>query len=78
MLIFFSVESIPETKEDKETLRKKALKKMKKKYNLVGEEYRVQDVTVDGRYADRAEERRQTIGSDNPYQREDAPASVDR
>ena len=29
-------------------------------------------------YQDKAEERRRTKGSDNPYQRDDAPASVNR
>lgn len=69
---------LSEIKEDKEKLRKRELKQMKKKYNLVGEEYKVKDETADGRYLDRAEERRQTVGSDNPYQRDDLPSSVDR
>ena len=29
-------------------------------------------------YEDKAGERRRTKGSDNPYQKDDAPASVDR
>ena len=68
-----------ETKADKETLRRKELKNIKKKYHLVGEEYKVHhDTTLQGKYKDRAEQRRQTVGSDNPYQQDDAPASVNR
>lgn len=72
-------EVVAETKADKETLRRKELKNIKKKYHLVGEEYKVHnDSTLQGKYQDRAEQRRQTVGSDNPYQPDGAPASVNR
>ena len=64
---------------DKEQMRRKELRKLKKKYNLAKDNYRQQNPsTSNAGYADRAEARRQTVGSDNPFQPDDAPASVDR
>lgn len=77
--LLHSLEVVAETKADKETLRRKELKNIKKKYHLVGEEYKVHhDSTLHGKYQDRAEQRRQTVGSDNPYEPDSASASVNR
>ncbi|KAM4588201.1 angiogenic factor with G patch and FHA domains 1 [Odontesthes bonariensis] len=62
------------TKEDKESLRQKELKQMKAKYGLQSSEEA--KATKNSKYKDRAESRRQTVGSEGVYQRDDAPASV--
>ncbi|XP_072238681.1 angiogenic factor with G patch and FHA domains 1 isoform X2 [Leuresthes tenuis] len=64
------------TKEDKESLRQKELKQMKAKYGLQSNEYEEAKATKNTKYKDRAESRRQTVGSEGVYQRDDAPASV--
>ena len=64
---------------DKEQQRRRELRKIKKKYLLAGVDYSQREPSrVNPAYKDRAEERRVTVGSDNPYQRDDMPASVDR
>uniref|UniRef100_A0A8C6UFL6 Angiogenic factor with G patch and FHA domains 1 n=1 Tax=Neogobius melanostomus TaxID=47308 RepID=A0A8C6UFL6_9GOBI len=62
------------SREDKEALRVKELKNMKAKYGLQsGDEVKA---LKNPRYRDRAESRRQTVGSQGAFQRDDAPASV--
>ncbi|XP_034095454.1 angiogenic factor with G patch and FHA domains 1 isoform X1 [Gymnodraco acuticeps] len=64
------------TKEDKEALRQKELKQMKARYGLQSSEYEEAKALRNPRYQDRAESRRQTVGSEGVFQRDDAPASV--
>ncbi|XP_042357572.1 angiogenic factor with G patch and FHA domains 1 [Plectropomus leopardus] len=64
------------SKEDKEALRQKELKQMKAKYGLQSSEYEEAKSLRNPRYMDRAESRRQTVGSEGVFQRDDAPASV--
>ncbi|XP_035486428.2 angiogenic factor with G patch and FHA domains 1 isoform X2 [Scophthalmus maximus] len=64
------------TKEDKEALRQKELKQMKAKYGLQSSEYEEVKAVRNPKYQDRAESRRQTVGSEGAFQRDDAPASV--
>ncbi|XP_019615933.1 PREDICTED: angiogenic factor with G patch and FHA domains 1-like [Branchiostoma belcheri] len=65
------------SKEDKERQRRRELKQIKKKYQLEAAAFVVsKDAGLPGGYQDRAGARRQTVGSDNPYQKDDAPASV--
>ncbi|CAL8337883.1 unnamed protein product [Lota lota] len=63
-------------KEEKEILRQKELRQMKAKYGLKSSEYEEAKSLKNPRYQDRAESRRQTVGSDGAFQRDDAPASV--
>lgn len=64
------------SKGDKESLRQKELKQMKAKYGLQSTEYEETKALKNPRYKDRAESRRQTVGSEAVFQRDDAPASV--
>nr|XP_055036585.1 angiogenic factor with G patch and FHA domains 1 isoform X1 [Misgurnus anguillicaudatus]XP_055036586.1 angiogenic factor with G patch and FHA domains 1 isoform X1 [Misgurnus anguillicaudatus] len=64
------------SKEDKEIQRQKELKMMKVKYGLKNSDYEEQKVVKNSRYKDRAENRRQMVGSEGTFQRDDAPASV--
>ncbi|XP_058614937.1 angiogenic factor with G patch and FHA domains 1 isoform X2 [Onychostoma macrolepis] len=64
------------SKEDKELQRQKELKMMKVKYGLKSSDYEEQKALKNSRYKDRAENRRQTVGSEGTFQRDDAPASV--
>ncbi|XP_070542245.1 angiogenic factor with G patch and FHA domains 1-like isoform X1 [Ptychodera flava] len=65
------------SKEEREKLRKKQLKQIKKRYMLAGADYEDnKEVIQNPHYADRAEQRRKTVGSDNPHQKDDLPASV--
>ncbi|XP_016384238.1 angiogenic factor with G patch and FHA domains 1-like [Sinocyclocheilus rhinocerous] len=64
------------SKEDKELQRQKELKMMKVKYGLKSSDYEEQKALKSRRYKDRAENRRQTVGSEGTFQRDDAPASV--
>ncbi|XP_041635449.1 angiogenic factor with G patch and FHA domains 1 isoform X4 [Cheilinus undulatus] len=64
------------TKEDKEALRQKELKQMKAKYGLQSSEFEGTKALKNPKYKDRAESRRQTVGSEGVFQRDDAPASV--
>ncbi|XP_043977858.1 angiogenic factor with G patch and FHA domains 1 isoform X2 [Gambusia affinis] len=61
-------------KEDKESLRQKELKQMKAKYGLQSKEET--KALRNPKYRDRAESRRQNVGSEGVFQRDDAPASV--
>ncbi|XP_056156342.1 angiogenic factor with G patch and FHA domains 1 isoform X2 [Lampris incognitus] len=63
-------------KEDKEALRQKELKQMKAKYGLQSSEYEEAKALRNPKYKDRAESRRQTVGSEGVFQRDDAPSSV--
>ncbi|XP_014903614.1 angiogenic factor with G patch and FHA domains 1 isoform X1 [Poecilia latipinna] len=62
------------SKEDKESLRQKELKQMKAKYGLQSNEET--KALRNPKYRDRAESRRQNVGSEGVFQRDDAPASV--
>ncbi|XP_068598735.1 angiogenic factor with G patch and FHA domains 1 [Brachionichthys hirsutus] len=64
------------SKEDKEALRQKELKQMKAKYGLQGSQFGEAKTARNTKYKDRAESRRQTVGSEGVFQRDDAPASV--
>ncbi|XP_026875119.2 angiogenic factor with G patch and FHA domains 1 isoform X2 [Electrophorus electricus] len=64
------------SKEDKEVQRQRELKQMKLKYGLKSSEYEDSNVLRSGKYKDRAESRRQTMGSEGTFHRDDAPASV--
>ncbi|XP_067278932.1 angiogenic factor with G patch and FHA domains 1 isoform X1 [Pseudorasbora parva] len=64
------------SKEDKEVQRQKELKMMKVKYGLKSSDYDELKALKSSRYKDRAENRRQTVGSEGVFQRDDAPASV--
>ncbi|KAJ3602739.1 hypothetical protein NHX12_030488 [Muraenolepis orangiensis] len=63
-------------KEEKEVLRQKELRQMKAKYGLKSSEFEDSKALKNPRYQDRAQSRRQTVGSDGTFQRDDAPASV--
>uniref|UniRef100_A0A3B4EAH7 Angiogenic factor with G patch and FHA domains 1 n=1 Tax=Pygocentrus nattereri TaxID=42514 RepID=A0A3B4EAH7_PYGNA len=64
------------SKEDKELQRQKELKQMKIKYGLESSEYEDSCVLKNSKYKDRAETRRQAVGSEGTFYRDDAPASV--
>ncbi|XP_024915582.1 angiogenic factor with G patch and FHA domains 1 isoform X2 [Cynoglossus semilaevis] len=64
------------TKEHKEALRQKELKQIKAKYGLQSNEYEENKPLKNPKYKDRAQSRRQTVGSEGVFQRDDAPASV--
>ncbi|XP_029989483.1 angiogenic factor with G patch and FHA domains 1 isoform X2 [Sphaeramia orbicularis] len=64
------------SKEEKEVLRQKELKQMKAKYGLQSNEFEEAKTLKNPKYKDRAESRRQTVGSEGVFQRDDAPASV--
>ncbi|XP_039614338.1 angiogenic factor with G patch and FHA domains 1 isoform X2 [Polypterus senegalus] len=64
------------SKEDKEVLRQKELKHIKGKYGLKNSDYDDTKLLKSSVYKDRAEKRRQTVGSEGTFQRDDAPASV--
>ncbi|KAG7477020.1 hypothetical protein MATL_G00089050 [Megalops atlanticus] len=65
------------SKEDKEVKRQKELKQMKVKYGLKNSEYEGSKALKNSKYMDRAEKRRQVVGSEGTFYRDDAPASVD-
>ncbi|XP_064608802.1 angiogenic factor with G patch and FHA domains 1-like [Liolophura sinensis] len=65
------------SKEEKEKLRRRQLKDIKRKYGLDNADYEGNKSALNNpSYSDKAEERRKTKGSDNPYQKSEAPASV--
>ncbi|KAI4904197.1 hypothetical protein NFI96_024345 [Prochilodus magdalenae] len=64
------------SKEDKEVQRQKELKQMKIKYGLKSSDYEENSVLRNSKYKDRAGTRRQTVGSEGTFHRDDAPASV--
>lgn len=63
------------SKEDKELQRQRQLKQIKLKYGLKNSAYDGSCV-LSNKYKDRAENRRQTVGSEGTFYRDDAPASV--
>ncbi|XP_034955720.1 angiogenic factor with G patch and FHA domains 1 isoform X2 [Zootoca vivipara] len=64
------------TKEEKELVRRKALKQIRVKYGLQNTEYENEKVIKNPNYKDRAGKRRETVGSEGNFHRDDAPASV--
>ncbi|XP_018120886.1 angiogenic factor with G patch and FHA domains 1 isoform X2 [Xenopus laevis] len=63
------------TKEGKELLRKQGLKKIRAKYGLQSADYE-DKVLTNPKYKDRAGRRRQVVGSEGTFHKEEAPASV--
>ncbi|XP_041092741.1 angiogenic factor with G patch and FHA domains 1-like [Polyodon spathula] len=63
-------------KEEKEVLRQKELKHIKVKYGLKNSDYEGAKALKNSKYKDRAQKRRQTVGSEGTFQRDDVPASV--
>ncbi|XP_072272396.1 angiogenic factor with G patch and FHA domains 1 isoform X2 [Pyxicephalus adspersus] len=64
------------SKEEKEMLRRRGLKKIREKYGLQGVDYEDNKVLKNPKYKDRASRRREVVGSEGTFQKEDAPASV--
>ncbi|XP_008854213.1 angiogenic factor with G patch and FHA domains 1 [Nannospalax galili] len=64
------------TKEEKELVRRKALKKIRVKYGLQNIDYEDEKALKNPKYKDRAGKRREQVGSEGTFQRDDAPASV--
>nr|AAH27286.1 Aggf1 protein [Mus musculus] len=64
------------SKEEKELERRKALKKIRVKYGLQNTDYEAEKVLKNPKYKDRAGKRREQVGSEGTFQRDDAPASV--
>ncbi|XP_072518474.1 angiogenic factor with G patch and FHA domains 1 [Salminus brasiliensis] len=64
------------SKEDKEVQRQKELKQIKIKYGLKSSEYEESGALRNSKYKDRAESRRQTVGSEGTFYRDAAPASL--
>lgn len=64
------------SKEEKEVQRQKELKQIKIKYGLKSSEYEESGVIRNSKYKDRAETRRQAVGSEGTFYRDDAPASL--
>uniref|UniRef100_A0A2K6SDI3 Angiogenic factor with G patch and FHA domains 1 n=1 Tax=Saimiri boliviensis boliviensis TaxID=39432 RepID=A0A2K6SDI3_SAIBB len=64
------------SKEEKELERRKELKKIRVKYGLQNTEYEDEKTLKNPKYKDRAGKRREQIGSEGTFQRDDAPASV--
>ncbi|XP_004613266.2 angiogenic factor with G patch and FHA domains 1 [Sorex araneus] len=64
------------SKEEKELERRKELKKIRVKYGLQNTDYEDDKALKNPKYKDRAGKRREQIGSEGTFQRDDAPASV--
>ncbi|XP_019387756.1 PREDICTED: angiogenic factor with G patch and FHA domains 1 isoform X2 [Crocodylus porosus] len=64
------------SKEERELVRRKALKKIRVKYGLQNTDYEDDKVVKNPKYKDRAGKRRETVGSEGTFQRDDIPASV--
>lgn len=64
------------SKQDKDKLRRHELKQIQVKYGLQNSAYEIGEVLKNKTYKDRAAKRRQEIGSDGVFKRDDAPASV--
>ncbi|NWW95533.1 AGGF1 factor, partial [Rhynochetos jubatus] len=64
------------SKEERELVRRKALKQIRVKYGLQNTEYEDNKAVKNPKYKDRAGKRRETIGSEGTFQRHDSPASV--
>ncbi|KAM4707404.1 angiogenic factor with G patch and FHA domains 1 [Discoglossus pictus] len=63
-------------KEGKELLRRQGLKQIRVKYGLQSTEFEDSKVLSNPKYKDRAGRRRNVVGSEGTFQREDAPSSV--
>uniref|UniRef100_A0A8D2NNA1 Angiogenic factor with G patch and FHA domains 1 n=1 Tax=Zosterops lateralis melanops TaxID=1220523 RepID=A0A8D2NNA1_ZOSLA len=64
------------TKEERELVRRKALKQIRVKYGLQNTEYDDNKAVRNPKYKDRAGRRRETVGSEGIFQRDDSSASV--
>ncbi|NWI93792.1 AGGF1 factor, partial [Pitta sordida] len=64
------------SKEERELVRRKALKQIRVKYGLQSTEYEDNKAMKNPKYKDRAEKRRETVGSEGTFQRDDNSASV--
>ncbi|XP_048475303.1 angiogenic factor with G patch and FHA domains 1 [Rhincodon typus] len=64
------------SKQDKDKLRRQELKQIQIKYGLQNSAYEGGETLKNSMYKDRAANRRQFVGSDGIYRRDDAPASV--
>ncbi|KAB1281167.1 Angiogenic factor with G patch and FHA domains 1 [Camelus dromedarius] len=64
------------SKEEKELERRKELKKIRVKYGLQNTDYEDEKALKNPKYKDRAGKRREQIGSEGTFQRDDAPASI--
>ncbi|MEE6458529.1 hypothetical protein FKM82_000326 [Ascaphus truei] len=64
------------SKEEKELLRREELKQIRVKYGLQSADYEDNKVLTNPKYKDRAGRRREVVGSEGTFQREDTPASV--
>ncbi|NWU93746.1 AGGF1 factor, partial [Upupa epops] len=64
------------SKEERELVRRKALKQIRVKYGLQNTEYEDNKAVKNPKYKDRAGKRRETIGSEGTFQRDDSAASV--
>uniref|UniRef100_A0A8D2AXI6 Angiogenic factor with G patch and FHA domains 1 n=1 Tax=Sciurus vulgaris TaxID=55149 RepID=A0A8D2AXI6_SCIVU len=64
------------SKEEKELERRKELKKIRVKYGLQNTDYEDEKTLKNPKYKDRAGKRREKVGSEGTFQRDDAPASV--
>ncbi|NXU53587.1 AGGF1 factor, partial [Turnix velox] len=65
------------SKEERELVRRKALRQIRVKYGLQNTEYEDNKAVKNPKYKDRAGKRRETIGSEGTFQRDDSPASVE-
>ncbi|XP_048187146.1 angiogenic factor with G patch and FHA domains 1 [Perognathus longimembris pacificus] len=64
------------SKEEKELERRKELKKIRVKYGLQNTDYEDEKALKNPKYKDRAGKRREQVGSEGTFHRDDAPASV--
>ncbi|XP_027527154.1 angiogenic factor with G patch and FHA domains 1 isoform X2 [Neopelma chrysocephalum] len=64
------------SKEERELVRRKALKQIRVKYGLQNTEYEDNKAVKNPKYKDRAGKRRETVGSEGAFQRDDSSASV--
>ncbi|XP_042546827.1 angiogenic factor with G patch and FHA domains 1 [Dipodomys spectabilis] len=64
------------SKEEKELERRKELKKIRVKYGLQNIDYEDEKALKNPKYKDRAGKRREQVGSEGTFHRDDAPASV--
>ncbi|XP_063309674.1 angiogenic factor with G patch and FHA domains 1 isoform X1 [Pelobates fuscus] len=64
------------SKEGKELLRRQELKQIRVKYGLQSADYEENKALKTSKYLDRAGKRREIVGSEGTFQREDAPSSV--
>ncbi|XP_067838785.1 angiogenic factor with G patch and FHA domains 1 isoform X1 [Heptranchias perlo] len=64
------------SKQEKDKLRRQELKQIQVKYGLQNSAYEGDEALKNSMYKDRAAKRRQVVGSDSIYRRDDAPASI--